>query len=101
MSQPHKDQSSKEPSVQNEELENYFANTIIPQLYVDGKMILRKFTPPVIKHFSITKDDIGRKINELEDSIQYPTLVTNIEQVIHRARLLRKKSRPTMEGGFK
>ncbi|MFD3001365.1 hypothetical protein ACFS7Z_13405 [Pontibacter toksunensis] len=34
----------------NDELENYFSNTIIPQLFVDADMILRKFTPPAMRH---------------------------------------------------
>lgn len=33
----------------NDELENYFRNTIIPQLFVDAQLILRKFTPPAMK----------------------------------------------------
>jgi two-component system phosphate regulon sensor histidine kinase PhoR len=30
----------------NDELENYFRNTIIPQLFVDVDLTLRKFTTP-------------------------------------------------------
>jgi two-component system, OmpR family, phosphate regulon sensor histidine kinase PhoR len=38
----------------NEDLENYFRNTIIPQLFVDADLILQKFTPPAMKQFSVT-----------------------------------------------
>lgn len=39
----------------NEDLENYFANTIIPQLFVDAELILRKYTPPAMKQFNFMK----------------------------------------------
>jgi len=38
----------------NDELENYFRNTIIPQLFVDADLILQKFTPPAMKQFSLS-----------------------------------------------
>jgi two-component system phosphate regulon sensor histidine kinase PhoR len=66
----------------NEELENYFANTIIPQLFVDSNFVLRKFTPPAMRQFTLSKDDIGRSIRDVVDNIRYPTLIQNIEEVI-------------------
>src|SRR5690606_8798100 len=59
---PPEDQYSR-----NEDLENYFANTIIPQLFIDGDFILRKFTPPAMTHFSLTEADVDRDINEVKD----------------------------------
>lgn len=44
----------------NDELENYFSNTIIPQLFVDARLVLRKFTPPAMKAFKLHLKDIGR-----------------------------------------
>ena len=46
----------------NDELENYFRNTIIPQLFVDANLILRKFTPPAMKQFKLHSEDIGQPI---------------------------------------
>ncbi|MGB4401036.1 MAG: PAS domain-containing protein, partial [Daejeonella sp.] len=42
----------------NDELENYFRNTIIPQLFVDAHLILRKFTPPAMRQFSLALADV-------------------------------------------
>ena len=58
----------------NEELENYFRNTVIPQLYIDGNFILQKFTPPAMKLFNLSKSDIGKHLNDLSDNIRYPTI---------------------------
>ncbi len=95
MPQLRKQELSKNVYVKNEELENYFANTIIPQLYVDGQMILRKFTPPAMVHFSLTKADINRDINEVKDNIRYPTLIENIEEVIATSEILEKEVQTT------
>lgn len=77
------------------DLENYFANTIIPQLFIDGKMILRKFTPPAMKQFSLTDDDIDKDIHEVKDNFRFPTLIDNIEEVIQTGEILEKEVQTT------
>ncbi len=84
----------------NEDLENYFANTIIPQLFVDADMILRKFTPPAMKQFSLTKKDLGKHIKDIQDNIQYPTLIENITEVILTGNLLEKEVQTTDKRWF-
>ena len=49
----------------NEELENYFRNTIIPQLFVDADLILRKFSPPSNHHFKLIAEDIGKPLADI------------------------------------
>ncbi|MEX2591773.1 MAG: PAS domain-containing protein [Anditalea sp.] len=75
-------QQIKELIELNDELENYFRNTIIPQLFVDANLILRKFTPLAMKQFSISPDDIGRSMEELLENIRYSTIIENINEVI-------------------
>ncbi|HSN60354.1 MAG TPA: ATP-binding protein [Ferruginibacter sp.] len=79
----------------NDELENYFRNTIIPQLYVDGDLKLRKFTPPAMKQFSLSAGDIGIHINEIKDNVRFPSIVENIEQVIKSNEILEKEIQTT------
>lgn len=67
----------------NEELENYFRNTIIPQLFVDADLILRKFSPPANMHFKLVSTDIGKLITEIENLTNLPGLVENITEVIN------------------
>lgn len=66
----------------NEELENYFRNTVIPQLFIDANLILRKFTPPAMKLFNLTEKDLGKHISDISDNIRYPTIQDNIAEVI-------------------
>ncbi len=82
-------------TVLNEELENYFNNTIIPQLYVDANMILRKFTPAAMTHFKLTNSDVGRHIDEVSNNIRFPTIIDNITEVINSSEILEKEIQTT------
>lgn len=75
----------------NEELENYFNNTIIPQLFVDAQLILRKFTPPAMTQFSLHPDFIGKPIQQIKDHFRFPTLIDNIKMVIQSGEILEKE----------
>lgn len=66
----------------NEELENYFRNTVIPQLFIDANFILRKFTPPAMKLFNLSNRDLGKHLDDISDNIRYPTFMENIKEVI-------------------
>lgn len=79
----------------NDELENYFNNTIIPQLFVDANMILRKFTPAAMKHFKLSASDIGKHINEVSNNIRFPTVMENINEVIESCQALEKEIQTT------
>jgi two-component system, OmpR family, phosphate regulon sensor histidine kinase PhoR len=79
----------------NDELENYFRNTIIPQLFVDGALKLQKFTPPAMKQFSLSASDVGKSINDIKDNFRFPTIVENIKQVIKSNELLEKEIQTT------
>jgi two-component system phosphate regulon sensor histidine kinase PhoR len=79
----------------NDELENYFRNTIIPQLFVDANLILRKFTPPAMKQFRFSPDHIGRPMEEMIDNIRYSTIMDNIREVIDTGQILEKEIQTT------
>lgn len=79
----------------NYELENYFSNTIIPQLYVNGEMILKKFTPPAMKQFSLTDADLNKNIHDIKDNFRYPTFIENIEEVMETGKILEKEVQTT------
>jgi len=66
----------------NEELENYFRNTIIAQLFIDADLILRKFSPPANAHFKLTAEHIGKYIFNISTLYQIPGLAKRIEEVI-------------------
>lgn len=79
----------------NDDLENYFRNTIIPQLFVDGDLKLQKFTPPAMKQFSLRDSDIGKHIDDIKDNFRFPSIVENIQQVITTNEILEKEIQTT------
>jgi two-component system phosphate regulon sensor histidine kinase PhoR len=79
----------------NAELENYFRNTIIPQLFVDENFILRKFTPPAMKQFNLLPTDIGKSVIEIHDNFRYPSMIENIQTVIDSNEILEKEIQTT------
>ncbi|WP_222536910.1 sensor histidine kinase [Pedobacter polysacchareus] len=79
----------------NEDLENYFSNTIIPQLFVDAQLILRKFTPPAMKHFKLKAEFIGMPFEEIRDNFRFPTIMENIQTVMDTGEILEKEIQTT------
>ncbi len=92
---PSKNQQIKNLVQLNDELENYFRNTIIPQLFVDANLILRKFSPPAMKQFSLSKDDLGKSIDEVKENFRFPTIIENIQHVIDSNEILEKEIQTT------
>lgn len=90
-----KDLQIKELATHNDDLENYFRNTIIPQLFIDGDLILRKFTPPAMKQFNLKLADIGKSISDIKDNFRFPTIIENIQQVIDDNEILEKEIQTT------
>lgn len=88
---PTKDQKIKKLKDKNADSENYFRNTIIPQLFFDKDLILRKFTPSAMKQFKLTQDDIGHSILEIKNNLRYPSLLKNINWVISTSKIFEKE----------
>jgi two-component system phosphate regulon sensor histidine kinase PhoR len=79
----------------NDELENYFRNTIIPQLFVDAQLILRKFTPPAMKQFNLRDEHIGQPLAKVKENFRFPTILDNIQHVIDSSEILEKEIQTT------
>lgn len=79
----------------NDELENYFRNTIIPQLFVDADLILRKFTPPAMKQFKFSQSHIGKPLEEVKDNIRFSSIIEDIHSVIDSGEILEKEIQTT------
>ena len=91
----NKNQQLKKLIEQNDELENYFRNTIIPQLFIDANLILRKFTPPAMKQFKLTPNDIGKSLYDVINNLRYPSIIENINHVIETNEILEKEVQTT------
>ena len=90
-----KAQQIKKLKAENDDLENYFRNTIIPQLFIDANLIFRKFTPAAMKQFKLTSNDIGKSIRDVIHNLRFPSVIENIQQVIESAEILEKEIQTT------
>ena len=90
-----KNQQIQELIEHNDELENYFRNTIIPQLFIDGELKLQKFTPPAMKQFTLSASDVGKHIDDIKDNFRFLTIVHDIKQVIKSNEILEKDIQTT------
>ena len=91
----NKDQQIEELIEHNNELENYFRNTIIPQLFIDGELKLRKFTPPAMRQFKLSQSDIGKPLTDIKDNFRFPSITDNVQQVIDSGEILEKEVQTT------
>lgn len=66
----------------NSALVNCFADSIVPQLFVDSAMNLRHFTEPAGQCFSLSEAHLGRSIHMVKEKIGYPALVEKIRGVV-------------------
>ncbi len=78
-------------TILNEELENYFRNTIIAQLFIDADLILRKFSPPANAHFKLTAEHIGKYISDIATLSQIPGLAERIKEVVANSQDVEKE----------
>ena len=92
---PGKNEQLQELIDHNDLLENYFRNTIIPQLFVDGELRLQKFTPPAMKQFNLSASDVGKPINDIKDNFRFPSIIDNIQHVIENNEILEKEIQTT------
>src|SRR5690606_17679129 len=65
----NKKQKLKQMMELNDELENYFKNSIIPQLFVHDYLLLRMCNPPAMKQFNFNPENIGKQFEDLVDNI--------------------------------
>ena len=92
---PYKNRQIQNLIELNDELENYFRNTIIQQLFVDADLILRKFTPTAMKEFSLSASDIGKPFIDVTHNFRFSTIIDNVQHVIDTNEVLEKELQTT------
>jgi two-component system, chemotaxis family, CheB/CheR fusion protein len=75
-------QKIKELIELNDDLDNYFRNTDIGQMFVDQNLSIRKFTPAIKDQINLLENDIGRSLSHFSNNLKYNNLVSDIREVI-------------------
>ncbi|MFT2008657.1 CheR family methyltransferase [Pontibacter sp. 13R65] len=66
----------------DDDLNNYFRSTEIGQIFVDRKLIIRKYTPAAARLINLIESDIGRSIYQISNNLKYENLIDDIKRVI-------------------
>lgn len=86
-----KDQLLIKSPVQGAEIENFFNNTTIPQLFFDEDLILRKFSSGAMNKFNLSSFFIGSSINEVQKHLHCPSITKKVKSVISQSKTLVKE----------
>jgi two-component system CheB/CheR fusion protein len=68
----------------NNDMKNLLDSTEIGTIFLDNNMEILRFTPQVKKLFNLIPSDIGRPILHIASTFDYPTIETDIKEVIER-----------------
>jgi two-component system, chemotaxis family, CheB/CheR fusion protein len=69
------------------DMDNLLRSTEVHTLFLDNKMCIRKFTPNIAETFHLLDQDVGRRIDSFTHSINHPTLVEDIRQVMESGKM--------------
>jgi two-component system, chemotaxis family, CheB/CheR fusion protein len=75
----------------DDDLNNYFRSTDIGQIFVDRKLIIRKYTPSATRLINLIESDIGRSIDHISNNLHYDNLTEDIKQVISSNQVVEKE----------
>ncbi|OKS88936.1 chemotaxis protein CheB [Mucilaginibacter polytrichastri] len=75
----------------NDDLDNYFKNTEIGQIFVDNNLCIRKFNPASVKMINLIEADIGRPINDISSNIQAENILQDISAVLYNDAVIEKE----------
>lgn len=79
----------------NDELEDFFRSTPVPQLFVDAQFILRKFTPPCMKQLGLKSTDVGRPVANIKRKFRLRAIISDIRKVMDSGEILEKEIQTT------
>ena len=77
----------------NSDLQNLISATEIPTIFLDRKLRIKRYTPPVNKLFSVIESDVGRFISDLNHHLDYDNLITDAEKVYNKAIMLEREAK--------
>jgi two-component system CheB/CheR fusion protein len=66
----------------NDDITNLFASTDIGTIFMDSRLLIRRFTPSMTRFFNLIPADIGRSIMDIRSKVAYDDLHKDAESVL-------------------
>lgn len=81
----------KELLEMNDDMDNYFRNSDIGQIFVDTKMVVRKFSPTVTNIVNLIATDVGRSLFDISANIKNTNIINAVKEVLHSGNTIEKE----------
>lgn len=82
------------------DMENLLASTDIGTVFLDAQLRIRNFTARAAEIFHLLPHDIGRPIENLSHSMDYPELASDFRKVLSTGKLVEKELRHSQRAFF-
>ena len=76
----------------NDDVEHLLNGTDVATMFLDRELSIRRFTPRIAEVFRVIPQDIGRPLRSFAHDLAYPTLMADIEQVLHNGGLVERQA---------
>ncbi len=75
----------------NDDLDNYFSNAHVGQIFIDPKLMVRKFSPGIKPVINLITTDIGRSIADITTNIKNYNLINDVKEVMRSGKPIEKE----------
>lgn len=66
----------------NDDISNLFASTDIGTIFMDSRLLIRRFTPSMTRFFNLIPADVGRSIMDIRSKVAYDDLHKDAQAVL-------------------
>jgi two-component system CheB/CheR fusion protein len=67
----------------NSDLQNLMASTEIGTIFLDRRLVIKRFTPGVQGFFNLIDADVGRPLSNITHKLSYPELLVDADKVLN------------------
>jgi two-component system CheB/CheR fusion protein len=85
----------------NEDLKNLLDSTDIATVFLNGDLLVRRFTTQATSIFRLIPSDVGRPITDIASSLNYKDLAADVKQVLSSFVFLEKEVAAWDDRGFR
>jgi two-component system CheB/CheR fusion protein len=84
-------QKIKELHEANDDLVNYFNSSEVGQIFIDKRLLIRKFSPAIVKQINVKEIDLGRSIIDISNNFKNLDFINEIKKVMKSGERLEKE----------
>ncbi|HEX7670231.1 MAG TPA: PAS domain-containing protein, partial [Polyangiaceae bacterium] len=94
------DERNRRLSQVNDDMQNLLNSTEIATVFLDGELLVKRFTPPAKKVFGLIDADVGRPLAHFAVNLRFNGLIADAEGVL-RTLVFREREIQTKEGEWR